>query len=111
MGGIATGSIAAGRRTQSSYPRFLASTNPSDLNVSYFGANSGPTAASPYSASLTNEIAHLPHVRRVRSLLVPTVNPLAANGGPDVNLGAQLATGGSVDGLLSNQDRVTVIHG
>lgn len=111
IGGIAMGSIAAARRTQSSYPRFLASTNPSDLNVSYFGANSGPTTASPESATLTNEIAHLPHVRRVESLLVPIVNPLAPNGAPDVNIGAQLATGGSVTGLLSDQDRVTVIHG
>jgi hypothetical protein len=29
VGGISMGSIAAGRRTQSSYPTFLASTNPS----------------------------------------------------------------------------------
>ncbi|MCU1462314.1 MAG: hypothetical protein JWO37_2389 [Acidimicrobiales bacterium] len=111
VGGIAMGSIAAARRTQSSYPRFLASTNPSDLNVSAFGANSSPTTASPESTSLTNAIAHLPHVRRVESLVVPIVNPLASNGAPDIRIGAQLAIGGSVDGLLSNQDRVTVIHG
>jgi hypothetical protein len=33
IGGIAMASIAAGRRTQSSYPTFLASTNPSDMTV------------------------------------------------------------------------------
>ena len=30
IGGVAMASIAAGRSTQSSYPRFLASTNPSE---------------------------------------------------------------------------------
>jgi hypothetical protein len=33
VGGAAMGSIAGARRTQSSYPRFLAGTNPSDLSV------------------------------------------------------------------------------
>jgi hypothetical protein len=32
-GGIAMGSLAAARRTQSSYSTFLASTNPSDLGM------------------------------------------------------------------------------
>jgi hypothetical protein len=111
IGGIAMGSIAAGRRTQSSYPRFLASTNPSDLNVSTFGANSGPNTASPESASLTNAIAQLPHVRRLRSLVVPTIAPMAPNGAPNLAMAAQLGIGGSVDGDLSYQDRVTVVRG
>ena len=33
IGGIAIGSIAAARRTESSFPTFLASTNPSNLVV------------------------------------------------------------------------------
>jgi hypothetical protein len=41
IGGIAMAAISAGRRTQSSYPTFLASTNPSDLTVSVFNP---PTA-------------------------------------------------------------------
>src|SRR5258708_2729180 len=61
VGGVAMGSIAAGRRTQSSYPRFLASTNPSDLNVSIFGTTNSPSAA---SSGLTSDIAHLAHVKR-----------------------------------------------
>jgi hypothetical protein len=32
IGGIALGSVAAARRTQSSYTTFLAATNPSDPN-------------------------------------------------------------------------------
>ena len=35
VGGIALGSAAAARRTESSFPVFLASTNPSDLSVQY----------------------------------------------------------------------------
>ena len=31
IGGIAMGAVAAGRRTQSAFPAFLKSTNPSDL--------------------------------------------------------------------------------
>ena len=40
IGGIAMGSIAAARRTQSSFTTFLASTNPSDMNLnSVYGPN------------------------------------------------------------------------
>ena len=42
-GGIALGSLAGARRTQSSYPRFLASTNPSDLTVTVFNTSGGST--------------------------------------------------------------------
>ena len=37
IGGIAMGSIAAARRTQSAYPAFLAATNASDLTMSTYG--------------------------------------------------------------------------
>ena len=37
IGGVAMGSIAAARRTQSSYPAFLAGTNASDLTMSTYG--------------------------------------------------------------------------
>ncbi len=37
IGGIAMGALQAGRRTQSSYPAFLAKTNASDLTMSTYG--------------------------------------------------------------------------
>jgi hypothetical protein len=115
MGGIAMGSIAAGRRTQSSYPRFLASTSPSDLNVPTFPAGGGNgSAPSPSPAGLTNAIGHLPGVKRVESDVSLNIDPLGPDGAPkaDVfNSVNQVATLGSVDGLFFNQDRVTVIHG
>jgi hypothetical protein len=106
LGGIAMASIAAGRRTQSSYPVFLASTNPSDMTVSVF--NPGPGAAAP---SLTARISRLPDVRRVRSLVTPTFVPLAANGAPRVDTLADVAMAGSVDGMLLDQDRLAIVQG
>ena len=44
VGGVAMGSIAAARRTQSSYPAFLASTNASDLTMSTYGVNAASGA-------------------------------------------------------------------
>ena len=52
VGGIAMGSIAASRRTQSSYPAFLASTNASDLTMSTYGVVND-SAANNYSPTLT----------------------------------------------------------
>ncbi len=42
IGGVAMTSVEAGRRTQSSYATFLASTNPSDLTVSVLPTGSAP---------------------------------------------------------------------
>jgi hypothetical protein len=108
VGGLAMGAIAGARRTQSSYPRFLASTNPSDLTVSTGLPNS--SAASGNDA-LANKIAHLPGVRRVRDLIAPTIIPLDADGAPRLSLGANLASFGSLDGEFATQDRLAVVQG
>jgi hypothetical protein len=44
IGGIAMASVAAARRTQSSYPVFLASSNPSDLTMTVYRTSSGSRA-------------------------------------------------------------------
>lgn len=82
IGGVAMASIAAARRTQSSYPTFLASTNPSDLTV-LIGSNS--SNAGSFDAAVTTTIARLPDLRRVDSLVTPAVVPLAANGAPSLS--------------------------
>ena len=50
VGGLAMASIAGARRTQSSYPTFVAGTNPSDLNVAVYNpatdGGPGPPLAS-----------------------------------------------------------------
>ncbi len=109
VGGIAMASIAGARRTQSSYPTFISSTNPSTLTISAFAANSGgnPTG----SARLTARIKHLPDVRTARTLLAPEIVPLAKDGAPRLVAFGNSIPGASVDGLLFDQDRVSVVQG
>ncbi|HEY1652240.1 MAG TPA: FtsX-like permease family protein [Acidimicrobiales bacterium] len=108
VGGIAMGSIAAARRTQSSYPAFLTSTNASDLTMSTYGVTNN-SAANGYSAALTRKIARLPEVTRVEGWVGVGVVPLKRNGAP--NLSSSLNTAGSVDGLYFNEDRATPVVG
>ena len=106
IGGITMASAAAARRTQSSYPAFLASTNPSDLTMTVYSIGSG--AAGP---SLTAEIARLADVRHVNSLVAPTFLPLTSHGAPRLDVANVVVSVGSMDGLTSGQDRLAVIEG
>jgi hypothetical protein len=108
VGGLAMASLAGARRTQSSYPTFLSSTNPSDLTVSAGSLNSD---AADGSSAFTKEIAHLPGVKRVRDLIAPTVIPLTKKGAARLGLANVLQVYGSLDGELSQQDRLTLIKG
>ncbi len=102
------GSIAAGRRTQSSYPTFLASTNPSDVTITQTAS-----VNVPYSPALATTIAGIPGVKRVRAVISPYISPLTPSGAP-VGVLTSAPTPGplaSVDGLDFTQDRVTVVHG
>jgi hypothetical protein len=108
IGGIAMGSIAAARRTQSSYPAFLAGTNASDLTMSTYGIV--PTsAANGYSPKLTRQVARVPDVKLVESWVGVQIVPLKPDGAP--NLNSPVNPVGSVDGLYFNEDRVTPVLG
>jgi hypothetical protein len=107
VGGIAMGSIAAGRRTQSSYPTFLASTNPSDMTVSVYMPNSPSGVVTP----LTARIARLPGVKRVRDLAGPDFVPLAPNGTPRLNALNNILVLASLDGDFLDQDRPGIVQG
>jgi len=113
LGGLSTAAIAGARRTQSSYPAFLRSTNPSDLYVYHDDSANDSNAT---DASFLRTIARLPHVRHVESLTAPSEQVLGANGFPDTDAAHRLFDSsvdnlGSVDGLLFGQDRLTVLHG
>jgi hypothetical protein len=110
-GGIAMGSVAAARRTQSSYPRFLASTNPSDLTISMSSSGQSNNATGAYTGALANKIARLPGVKHVESSVYLNIAPLAPDGAPRISQVTNLATVASVDGLLFNQDRAAVVDG
>jgi hypothetical protein len=103
LGGVALGAVAGARRTQSSYPAYLASTNPSDLTIIYGGATAG------FDPTLTAAISRLLHVRRVESLALPNVFQLGPGGAPVEN--GVSGSAGTVDGLWFDQDRFTVVQG
>jgi energy-converting hydrogenase Eha subunit A len=108
LGGIAMGSIAAARRTQSAYPAFLASTNASTLTMSTYGVTNG-SAANNYLPALTRKITNLPGVRLVQSWVGVGVVPLERDGAP--NLSSPINTVGSVNGLYFDEDRATPVAG
>ena len=107
IGGIGMAALAGARRTQSSYPQFLASTNPSDLTMAIYqiGPNGG------HSHSLKKTIDHLAGIERVVSVIGPDVVALKANGAPRLSTLSNVNTGGSLDGMLLTQDRLGVVTG
>jgi hypothetical protein len=106
IGGIALGSIAAARRTQSSYATFLARTNPSDMSLNVQGPN--PT-------KLSKKLQRLPGVQRVEAALLSlNAFPLTRKGIPVIPRAfssGQATPIGSIDGEYFGQDRVTVTAG
>ena len=111
LGGVALASAAAARRTESSFPVFLASTNPSDLIVQYNTAGQVSYARlPPFAAS----VGHLRDVRRVESAFEPITSFLSPGGAPaDSSLlnNFRVEVLASVDGLYFTQDRVAVTQG
>ncbi|HEY2688091.1 MAG TPA: FtsX-like permease family protein [Streptosporangiaceae bacterium] len=106
-GGVAMASVIAARRTDASYPKFLASTNPSDLVVQPFTRPS-------YAPGFARQLARLPHVHGVAvavPLTAATITPSGKIGTvllAHVQLAAPVAGPG---GLYSGQDRVTITAG
>jgi FtsX-like permease family len=107
VGGVAMGAVVAARRTDSSYPKFLASTNPSDLVVQ-------PFTSPAYAPGFVRQLARLPHVARAAVAVPLTAVTLTPSGHPGTVLLAHVqlaATVGGPDGLYSGQDRVTITAG
>ncbi len=100
-------SVAAARRTQSSYPTFLRSTSPSTLTMAVFGATNGGKGG----ASLVKEIKQLSDVVEVRTLNSGAAVPLSAAGAPRLNTLNSVVTGGSLDGDFAREDRLSVVQG
>jgi FtsX-like permease family len=112
VGGLGLGSLAAARRTQSSFSTFLASTNPPDLTVTIFGANANDPSTNPsYSPKLANAISHLGRVRAVKSAILLMAAPLRSDGTPRLNSVALAYPVASIDGMFFDQDRLAVTRG
>jgi hypothetical protein len=103
LGGVAMASLTAARRTDSSYPRFLASTNPSDLIVQPNGGSG--------SFNFLAQIARLPHVKQTETATSISAATITPHGGIGTVLQSQVQLISSPDGLFSRQDRVTIVQG
>ncbi len=105
VGGVALASVTAARRTDSSYPDFLAGTNPSDLIVQ-------PTTTPPYApAFLDGQLARLKHVSHVETGASFSAAILTPRGGIATFLITQVELVASPDGFYSDQDRLTIVRG
>ena len=63
LGGVALGAIAGARRTQASYATYLATTNPSDLQIFTAFANPALGSSVGYNTRTNAKIIRLPYVR------------------------------------------------
>jgi len=113
LGGIAMGAVAGARRTEASYPTYLASTNPSDVSIF---TNFGPISHSGYTPKIEAAIARLPYVEHAITTIgfdgtlklppskVPGEAPPAFEGSPNGEYTAfdRVAL---VSGRLANPDR------
>ena len=109
IGGVALASAAAARRTESSFPVFLASTDPSNLLV----VPAPPSPLSNYSPKVTKEMTRLHDVQRIESAVFLNVFELKKSREPNRSIfqGGSNAVLGSIDGLFFHQDRPAVVKG
>lgn len=109
-GGVALGSLAAARRTASSFPTFLAASNPSDLAIDPAGAGpNGP--ASAHLPAIIRAVRSYPQVKRVESYVALQASLVKDGRIERRTLNSNVVLVGSVDGLLFNQDRFAVTSG
>lgn len=111
LGGTAMASVAAARRTQSSFPAFLASTHPTDVVASLFDITSATGTPSTYSASFADRLGQLPGVTSVHTAVSLNAVPLGPDNAPDASALTRTVAFGSVTGLYFDADRPVVAEG
>lgn len=114
VGGLALATIAGARRTESSYPTFLASTNPSNLSFGTALFNPALGYTSGYDGAVIQRIAALPGVSRAESYVGLDAVPLGPDGKPVAVVQSSNVTFnvlGSVGGLYFDMDRASVVAG
>jgi ABC-type antimicrobial peptide transport system permease subunit len=104
VGGASLGSIAGARRSESAFPAFLQSTNPSAMAID----------VGEYNPKILNEISHLPQVTSIETYVSPNAYPVTKSGAVKLNSPlnqTQFDPLASLNGLFFKQDRFTVLQG
>jgi len=106
LGGVALAALASARRTDSSYPRFLATTNPSDFFVQ-------PTTQGRANCGTVffRDLERLPHVRKVECATALQAETLRANDTVGTVLLTKIELIASNDGMFGDIDRATLTGG
>jgi hypothetical protein len=114
LGGLAMGAVAGARRTQSSYPVFLASTHPTDIQVITAVDNPAIGNGKGYNPALNRELARLPGVQGVATATGLDIEPLKPDGAP-INIPYLPIAQGNAQGSLGGEgfrvDQLAVISG
>jgi len=110
VGGMAIAAVAGARRTQSSFPVYLASTNPSDVEVF---TEFDPITHIGYSSRVDDAIARVKYVERAADVVGfdGTLQVLGRTNGSEPPGEAPPAVEGSPNGFFLSQDRMTLIKG
>ena len=112
VGGVALAAVAGARRTQSSFPAYLASTHPSDLGMF---TEFGPITGIGYSAKVDEAVARVPYVKQAVAVIGfdGTLQVLGHHHGTGVAGEAPPALEGSTGSGAAyfSTDRVTVLQG
>ena len=110
VGGVALAAVAGARRTQSSFPAYLASTNPSDVQLF---TEFAPVTNVGYSAQVNRAVARVPGVARAVTVVGfdGNLQVLGHSRGAGIPGEAPPALEGSPNGEYYTTDRVTVLQG
>jgi hypothetical protein len=114
VGGVAIAAMTAARRTDSSYPDYLASTNPAALILQPNSQNNAPVSVDQaYRSYLTflAQLRDLPHVRGLASADAIAAGTLTPAGRLGAVLFTQVQLVGSHDGMFSRVNKVTIVQG
>lgn len=114
LGGLSMASVAAARRTQSSYPALLAASHTSQVFVVSSILNPLLGSDTGYNAPVVARLARLPHVVRAASEVGVNVYPVGANDVPIPVPGSPPEAGdgvGSLGGEFFSQDRLSAVEG
>ena len=110
VGGVALAAVAGARRTQSSFPAYLASTNPSDVQLF---TEFAPISNVGYSAQVNRAVARVPGVASAVTVVGfdGNLQVLGHSRGAGISGEAPPAVEGSPNGEYYTTDRVTVVQG